>query len=181
MKLHQKISIDINWVNRKGWFCLVRTICTNLLTIVGLRRIHSTYLICCVGIHVLVPSGSSLSDVIGPRFWFKSLPGGKLNITLRGPDDGYNFRPHSKSSVGHGDAELKQPGTGSSERSFKPLSTTWSQKKMVTNEIQHLLSIKIYPEMILLISHFSRISLKTAFSYFKRNRFLMKKLLIFIY
>lgn len=81
-----------------------------------------------------MPSGSSLSDVIGPRFWFKSLPGGNVNIKLldRGPDDGYNFRPHSNSSVGHGDAELKQPGTGSSERSFKPLSTTWSQKKMVT-------------------------------------------------
>lgn len=52
---------------------------------------NETYLICCVGcIHDRVPSGSSLSDVIGPRFWFRSLPGGKLNIRLllRAPDDG---------------------------------------------------------------------------------------------
>ncbi|XP_052563052.1 uncharacterized protein LOC128092715 [Culex pipiens pallens] len=41
----------------------------------------------------------------------------------RGTDDGYSFRPHSSSSVGQGDAELK-PGTVSSERSFSPLSYT---------------------------------------------------------
>lgn len=94
-------------------------------------KLTNTHLICCVGcIHDRVPSGSSFNDVIPPRFWLRSLPGGKPNIKLllRGPDDGYNFRPHSSSRVGHGDAELKQPGTGSSERSFKPLSKTWSQK-----------------------------------------------------
>lgn len=107
----------------------------------SLKIIRLTYLICCVGcIHALVvPSGSSLSDVIGPRFWFKSPLGGKLNIRLllRGPDGGYNFRGHSNSNGGHGDAELKQPGTASSERSFRPLSTTWSQKKILTNCFQH--------------------------------------------
>lgn len=77
--------------------------------------------------------------MIGPRFWFKSPLGGKLNIRLllRGPDGGYNFRGHSNSNGGHGDAELKQPGTASSERSFRPLSTTWSQKKILTNYFQH--------------------------------------------
>uniref|UniRef100_A0A182MXY5 Uncharacterized protein n=1 Tax=Anopheles dirus TaxID=7168 RepID=A0A182MXY5_9DIPT len=73
------------------------------------------------------PSGSSFSDVIGPRGWFMSAPvGGRPNImppAPRGTDDGYSFRPHSSSSVGQGEAELK-PGTVSSERSFKPLSYT---------------------------------------------------------
>lgn len=85
---------------------------------------------CSVGcIQARAPSGSSLSDVIGPRFWFKSPPGGKPNIRLLllGPDVGYSFRPHSSSSVGHGDAELKQPGTASSERSFRLFSNTWKE------------------------------------------------------
>lgn len=46
--------------------------------------------------------------------------GGKPNIrppVPRGPVDGYNFRPHSNSSVGHGEAELK-PGAASSDLSF---------------------------------------------------------------
>lgn len=52
--------------------------------------------------------------------------GGNPNImppAPRGTDDGYSLRPHSSSSVGQGDAELK-PGTVSSERSFSPLSYT---------------------------------------------------------
>ncbi|EDS33632.1 conserved hypothetical protein [Culex quinquefasciatus] len=78
-------------------------------------------------IQARAPSGSSLSEVIGPRGWFMSAPvGGRPNImppAPRGTDDGYSFRPHSSSSVGQGDAELK-PGTVSSERSFSPLSYT---------------------------------------------------------
>jgi len=38
-------------------------------------------------------------------------------LVPRDPVVGYNLRPHSSSSVGHGEAELK-PGTGSSERSL---------------------------------------------------------------
>uniref|UniRef100_A0A182MF61 Uncharacterized protein n=1 Tax=Anopheles culicifacies TaxID=139723 RepID=A0A182MF61_9DIPT len=52
--------------------------------------------------------------------------GGRPNImppAPRGTEDGYSLRPHSNSSVGQGEAELK-PGTVSSERSFKPLSYT---------------------------------------------------------
>lgn len=82
------------------------------------RRI--TYLLISGGIHAREPTGSSLSEEIGPRGWFKSPPpdDGRPNIKppLRGPVCvGYNFRPHSNSSVGHGDAELK-PGTVSSDR-----------------------------------------------------------------
>lgn len=94
---------------------------------IAVHNTNESHFIWSVGcIHARAPNGSSLSDVIGPRFWFKSPPGGRLNIRLllRGPDDGYNFRPHSNSSVGHGDAELKQPGTGSSERSFRLLLNT---------------------------------------------------------
>jgi len=75
-----------------------------------------------------LPSGSSFSEVIGPRGWFMSTAavGGRPNIRPpadRGPETalGYSFRPHSmpSSRVGQGEAELK-PGTGSSERSLKP-------------------------------------------------------------
>lgn len=96
------------------------------------KKKRITHFNCSVGcIQARAPSGSSLSDVIGPRFWFKSPPGGKPNIRLLllGPDDGYSFRPHSSSSVGHGDAELKQPGTASSERSFRLFSNTWKEMR----------------------------------------------------
>lgn len=91
-----------------------------------------TYFVWSAGcIHALAPNGSSFSDVMGPRGWFRSPPdGGRPNIKLllRGPDEGYNFRPHSSSSVGHGEAELKQPGTGSSERSFRPEINLFANK-----------------------------------------------------
>lgn len=82
----------------------------------------STYFVwsvCCI--HARAPRGSSFNDVTGPRGWFKSPLGGNPNINPLPPREplvGYNLRPHSSSSVGHGEAELK-PGTGSSERSVK--------------------------------------------------------------
>lgn len=78
----------------------------------------NTYLVWSMGcIHALAPSGSSFSDVSGPRGWFRSpLPGGSPNIRplLRDPGVGYNLRPHSNSKPGHGEAEVK-PDTGSSD------------------------------------------------------------------
>ena len=89
-----------------------------------------TYFVWSAGcIQALAPSGSSFKEVTGPLGWFMSAPvGGRPNISPPplGPEVGYSLRPHSNSSVGHGEAELK-PGTDSSERSLKPLYSLVSQ------------------------------------------------------
>jgi hypothetical protein len=83
---------------------------------------------CCI--HARAVNGSSFKLVTGPRGWFKSLPGGIPNIKplLRVPLVGYNFRLHSSSNVGHGDAELK-PGTDSSDLSVNTIFETLRKVK----------------------------------------------------
>lgn len=74
-----------------------------------------------------------MSDVTGPRGWFRSPLPGRPNISPdvpRGAAEGYNFLPHSNSSVGHGEAELK-PGIGSSDLSLDGSGYVVAQKMVI--------------------------------------------------
>lgn len=96
---------------------------------------HSAYFVWSGGcIQARALSGSSfMSDVTGPLGWFKSPLPGRPNISPEvplGAAEGYNLRPHSNSSVGHGEAELK-PGIGSSDLSLDGSGYVVAQKMVI--------------------------------------------------